>query len=88
MRRSRWRLEAEKTVFLEKKNQKTFTNLAAASPRKPRPKIQKFFASFFQKRSPFLLVFYYVDNLKGNHVWILATPGHRRQNGGALSSRA
>jgi hypothetical protein len=41
--------------FFEKKNQKTFANLAAASPGEARSHDQKFFASFFQKRSPFFL---------------------------------
>jgi hypothetical protein len=40
--------------FFEKKNQKTFTPAVRAS-HNARAGVQKFFASFFQKRSPFFL---------------------------------
>jgi hypothetical protein len=39
--------------FFEKKNQKTFASLGRASQERPKPNNQKFFASFFQKRSSF-----------------------------------
>jgi hypothetical protein len=41
-----------KHFFFEKKQQKTFGCFAAASPGRLNPDSQKFFASFFQKRSP------------------------------------
>jgi hypothetical protein len=37
--------------FFEKKKQKTFAHLAAASPERLSPDSQKFFGSFFQKRT-------------------------------------
>jgi hypothetical protein len=37
-------------LFFEKKNQKTFASWA-----EPKPNLQKFFASFFQKRRLFLI---------------------------------
>jgi hypothetical protein len=46
--------EVSKLFFFEKKNQKTFTGLGRASPERPKPNRQKFFASFFQKRRPVL----------------------------------
>jgi hypothetical protein len=42
-----------KDFFFEKEKQKTFTYLAAASPGEAQPRIQKFFGSFFQKRTAF-----------------------------------
>jgi len=39
--------------FFEKKNQKTSTSLGPLHPERPKPNMQKFFASFFQKRSAF-----------------------------------
>jgi hypothetical protein len=41
-------------VFSEEKNQKTFANRTALYRARPQPIDQKFFASFFQKRSPSL----------------------------------
>jgi hypothetical protein len=38
--------------FFEKKNQKTFANWAEPVRKDRSPNNQKFFASFFQKRSP------------------------------------
>jgi hypothetical protein len=38
-----------KQFFFEKKNQKTFASLGRASPERPKPNVQKFFASFFKK---------------------------------------
>jgi hypothetical protein len=43
----------ERTSFLKKKKQKTFVYLASASPGKLSPDTQKFFGSFFQKRTAF-----------------------------------
>jgi hypothetical protein len=40
-----------KSFFFEKKKQKTFVPLAAASPSTAGPDSQKFFGSFFQKRT-------------------------------------
>jgi hypothetical protein len=40
-----------KRFFFEKKKQKTFTLLVSVRPTDSGPKGQKFFASFFQKRS-------------------------------------
>jgi hypothetical protein len=50
--------EGRKQFFFEKKNQKTFApfgrSLTAAPPSDSAPKEQKFFGSFFQKRTSFL----------------------------------
>jgi len=50
---------AGKRFFFEKKNQKTFSNglrnLAQATQPDSRPHLQKFFGSFFQKRTAFFL---------------------------------
>jgi hypothetical protein len=40
-----------KQFFYEKKNQKTFTSLGSRYQGRPKPNMQKFFVSFFQKRS-------------------------------------
>jgi hypothetical protein len=55
MRRSQ-RTEARlsKDFFFEKKKQKTFTP-AVRARRNARPNVRKFFGSFFQKRTSFLL---------------------------------
>jgi hypothetical protein len=42
-----------KHFFFEKKKQKTFDYSASVSPERAGANSQKFFASFFQKRSPF-----------------------------------
>jgi hypothetical protein len=47
------RVKGRKDFFFEKKKQKTFAYLAAASPGESQPRIQKFFGSFFQKRTAF-----------------------------------
>jgi len=41
--------------FFEKKNQKTFIRLEPRRSDQHGSHVQKFFASFFQKRSPFFL---------------------------------
>jgi hypothetical protein len=43
--------DGRKRFFFEKKNQKTFSRLVRATGGRPRSKWEKFFASFFQKRS-------------------------------------
>jgi hypothetical protein len=45
----------EKQFFFEKKNQKTFVNLAPGCAAAVAQIKEKFFASFFQKRRAFLL---------------------------------
>jgi hypothetical protein len=53
-----WKLESgseRKVFFFEKKKQKTFACLAAASPERLGPDSQKFFGSFFQKRTASLI---------------------------------
>jgi hypothetical protein len=47
--------EEVRMFFFEKKNQKTFVLLVSAVRQTPRPNRQKSFASFLQKRRPFLL---------------------------------
>jgi hypothetical protein len=47
-------IEQGKDFFFEKKKQKTFICSASASPERLGPDLQKFFGSFFQKRT-FLL---------------------------------
>jgi hypothetical protein len=44
-----------KDFFFEKKKQKTFANRNSLYPDGPQPNVEKFFASFFQKRSPFFV---------------------------------
>jgi hypothetical protein len=44
-----------KAFFFEKKKQKTFASLRRASPERPKPDVQEFFGSFFQKGTPLLL---------------------------------
>jgi len=43
-------LEEGKRFFFEKKNQKTFTNLASLYPERPKPKIAKSFLLLFFKK--------------------------------------
>jgi hypothetical protein len=50
--RIRWR-EGRKRFFFEKKKQKTFVYLGALARACQRPQEQKFFGSFFQKRTFF-----------------------------------
>jgi hypothetical protein len=45
--------QGRKVFFFEKKKQKTFVCLAAAFPDQLSPDSQKFFGSFFQKRTSF-----------------------------------
>jgi hypothetical protein len=45
------RVSDRKPFFFEKKKQKTFANLAAVSPERLGSNEQKFFGSFFQKRT-------------------------------------
>jgi hypothetical protein len=45
--------EGKGCSFLKKRTKKLLIILASASPDTASPKSQKFFASFFQKRSPF-----------------------------------
>jgi len=47
-----WKEKKEKVFFFEKKKQKTFVSLSGG--RKLRDSEQKFFGSFFQKRTFFL----------------------------------
>jgi hypothetical protein len=54
--------KAGRVFFFEKKKQKTFIALPLPTTRhshnSPHPNGQKFFASFFQKRRPFLVFFF------------------------------
>jgi xanthine dehydrogenase iron-sulfur cluster and FAD-binding subunit A len=43
-----------KQFFFEKKNQKTFANLASVHPERPQPKQSKVFCFFFSKKKAFL----------------------------------
>jgi hypothetical protein len=56
--RSEWAWKVRKQFFFEKKNQKTFANLARslvqALVSDSGRQSQKFFGAFFQKRTPFL----------------------------------
>jgi SH3-like domain-containing protein len=49
--------EGSKTFFFEKKKQKTFARWGRGHLRRQSPQDQKFFGSFFQKRTAFLLLF-------------------------------
>jgi hypothetical protein len=45
-----------RVFFFEKKKQKTFDPFGFGLPGKARPSSQKFFGSFFQKRTAFFLI--------------------------------
>jgi hypothetical protein len=47
--------QARQVFFFEKQKQKTFDDLASVSPERLWLDIQRFFGSFFQKRTPFFL---------------------------------
>jgi hypothetical protein len=48
-------LSPRRFFFFEKKKQKTFAPLSRVRPRGPRQRKQKFFGSFFQKRTLYKL---------------------------------
>jgi hypothetical protein len=56
--------EEGKPFFFEKKKQKTFENLRVM-PKQSGANMQKFFGSFFQKRTLFLLSVIVKENLSG-----------------------
>jgi hypothetical protein len=47
------REEGRKVFFFEKKKQKTFTSLGSVYPGKAEARVEKFFGSFFQKRTAY-----------------------------------